>query len=125
MLERFNKNIENLPKMYENTQQIHERSERHRVIVDTGKFSSALVTNIGTDTTKRWYKWKADLDIDLKVEGLSDIYLESVTITGHTSNDNCAYFVFDIDKFDIDANSNNSFLRDKIVVPYYNRIIII
>ena len=63
-----------------------------------------------------WYKWKADLDIDLKVEGLSDIYLESVTITGHTSNDNCAYFVFDIDKFDIDANSNNSFLRDKIVV---------
>ena len=117
MLERFNKNLENLPKMYENTQQIHERSERHRVIVDTGKFSSALVTNIGTDTTKGWYKWKADLDIDLKVEGLSDIYLESVTITGHTSNDNCAYFVFDIDKFDIDANSNNSFLRDKIVVP--------
>ena len=117
MLERFNKNLENLPKMYENTQQIHERSKRHRVIIDTGKFSSALVTNIGTDTTKGWYKWKADLDIDLKVEGLSDIYLESVTITGHTSNDNCAYFVFDIDKFDIDANSNNSFLRDKIVVP--------
>ena len=29
---------------------IHERSERHRLIVDTGKFSSALVTNIGTDT---------------------------------------------------------------------------
>lgn len=117
MLERFNKNFDNLPKMYENTQQIHERSKRHRVIVDTGKFSSALVTNIGTDTTKGWYKWKADLDIDLKVEGLSDIYLESVTITGHTSNDNCAYFVFDIDKFDIDSNSNNSFLRDKIVVP--------
>ena len=117
MLERFNKNLENLPKMYENTQQIHERSERHRLVIDTGKFSSALVTNIGTDTTKGWYKWKADLDIDLKVEGLSDIYLESVTITGHTSNENCAYFVFDIDKFDIDANSNNSFLRDKIVVP--------
>ena len=25
MLERFNKNLENLPKMYENTQQIHEK----------------------------------------------------------------------------------------------------
>ena len=117
MLSQFNRNIENLPKMYENTQQIHERTERHKVIVDTGKFSNSLVTNIGSDTTKGWYKWKADLDIDLKVEGLSDIYLESLTITGHTSNDNCAYFVLDIDKFDIVANSNNSFLRDKVIIP--------
>ena len=43
------------------------------LVIDTGKFSSALVTNIGTDTAGGI--WKAD--IDLKVEGLSDIYLES------------------------------------------------
>jgi len=117
MLSQFNRNIENLPKLYENTQQINERTERYKVIVDTGKFSNSLVTNIGSDTTKGWYKWKADLEIDLKVEGLSDIYLESLTITGHTSNDNCAYFVLDVDKFDIISNSNNSFLRDKIIIP--------
>ena len=117
MLSAYNRDAKMPPKIYENTQTFHERTNRHTVIIDTGDLSNPLVTNTGTDTTKGWYKWKADLEITLKVEAISDIFLESFTIRGHTVADNCEYFVLNIDKFDVEASSNNSNMRDRLTIP--------
>ena len=36
------------------------------IIIDTGDLNvSPLGSNTGSDTSKGWYKWKADLDITL------------------------------------------------------------
>lgn len=120
MLSVYNREAKIPPKIFENTQTFHERTNRHTVIVDTGDLNNALVTNTGTDTTKGWYKWKADLEITLKVEAISDIFLESFTIRGHTVSDNCEYFVLNIDKFDVEASSNNSNMRDRLTIPNKN-----
>ena len=117
MLSVYNRESKIPPKIFENTQTFHERTNRHTVIIDTGDLNNALVTNVGTDTTKGWYKWKADLEITLKVEAISDIFLESFTIRGHTVADNCEYFVLNIDKFDVEASSNNSNMRDRLTIP--------
>lgn len=117
MLSVYNREAKIPPKIFENTQTFHERTNRHTVIIDTGDLSSPLVTNTGSDTSKGWYKWKADLDITLKVEGISDIFLESFAIRGQTVSDNCEYFVLDIDKFDVESHSNNSNLRDRLTIP--------
>ena len=61
-------------------------------------------------------KWKADLEITLKVEAISDIFLESFTIRGRKA-DNCEYFVLNIDKFDVEGSSNNSNMRDRLTIP--------
>jgi len=130
MLSIYNRSAKMPPKIYENTQTFHERTNRHTVIIDTGDLGSPLVTNTGDDITKGWYKWKADLDITLKVEGISDIFLESFAIRGQTVSDNCEYFVLDIDKFDVEAHSNNSNLRDRLTIPnnhmateFYNPVV--
>ncbi len=120
MLSVYNRESKIPPKIFENTQTFHERTNRHTVIIDTGDLSSPLVTNVGTDTTKGWYKWKADLEITLKVEAISNIFLESFTIRGHTVADNCEYFVLNIDKFDVEASSNNSNMRDRLTIPNKN-----
>lgn len=120
MLSVYNRDAKIAPKIFENTQTFHERTNRHTVIIDTGDLSSPLVTNVGNDTSKGWYKWKADLDITLKVESISDIFLESVTIRGHTVSDNCEYLVLNIDKFDIESSSNNANMRDRLTIPNKN-----
>ena len=117
MLSVYNREAKIPPKIFENTQTFHERTNRHTVIIDTGDLNSPLVTNTGSDTSKGWYKWKADLDITLKVEGISDIFLESFCIRGQTVSDNCEYFVLAIDKFDVESHSNNSNLRDRLTIP--------
>ena len=130
MLSIYNRSAKMPPQIYENTQTFHERTNRHTVIIDTGDLGNPLVTNTGDDITKGWYKWKADLDITLKVEGISDIFLESFAIRGQTVSDNCEYFVLDIDKFDVEAHSNNSNLRDRLTIPnnhmsteFYNPVV--
>ena len=120
MLSVYNRDAKIAPKIFENTQTFHERTNRHTVIIDTGDLSNPLVTNVGNDTAKGWYKWKADLDITLKVESISDIFLESFTIRGHTVSDNCEYFVLNIDKFDIESSSNNANMRDRLTIPNNN-----
>ena len=117
MLSVYNRSAKIPPKIFENTQTFHERTNRHTVIVDTGDLGNPLVTNTGEDNTKGWYKWKADLDITLKIESISDIFLESFTIRGQTVSDNCEYFVLDIDKFDVESFSNNSNFRDRLTIP--------
>ena len=59
------------------------------------------------------------MEITLKVEAISDIFLESFTIRGHEA-DNCEYFVLNIDKFDVEASSNNSNMRDRLTIPNRN-----
>ena len=120
MLSVYNRDAKIAPKIFENTQTFHERTNRHTVIIDTGDLSSPLVTNVGNDTAKGWYKWKADLDITLKIEAISDIFLESFTIRGHAVSDNCEYFVLNIDKFDIESSSNNANMRDRLTIPNNN-----
>ncbi len=35
-------------------------------------------------------------------------------------SDNCEYFVLNIDKFDVEASSNNSNMRDRLTIPNNN-----
>ena len=46
MLSVYNRESKIPPKIFENTQTFHERTNRHTVIVDTGDLNNALVTNV-------------------------------------------------------------------------------
>ena len=52
MLSVYNRSAKIPPKIFENTQTFHERTNRH-TIVDTGDLGNPLVTNTGEDNTKK------------------------------------------------------------------------
>lgn len=126
LLADFNRENKIAPKLFENTQSSKERINKQMLVIDTGTSESSLdilnVTNRGSDLTKYWYKWSVDINIPLKVDTLSEVYLESMTINGHTLHDNCAYFCLQIDKINIQNYSNNDFMRDNFVIPNNSEI---
>ena len=73
---------------------------------------SPTVTNL--DLTRSWAKFKVTLIDSVKIDKLCDLYLRSVSIQGaarQTQN-----FVIDMEELNINHTSNNSFLKDKIVI---------
>jgi hypothetical protein len=104
------------PILYENTQTGRERINNFVINIDTGTsstFSSLNVTNLGTNF---WSNFRVNIDSQLNIDRLCDVYLESMTIIGQTVPDICPYFSIKIDEFNIAASSNNANLRDRILI---------
>ena len=92
---------------YQNSNYSRERETRKTLIIDN---------NIGTSTT-----FNLTLQEPFIIDKLSDIYLESFTtydtLVNTTSTGSSMGFILDIDQFNIQNNSTNELLFNKILIP--------
>ena len=105
------------PLLYENTQTGRERINKYVINIDTGtsaNFESYNVTNLGTNY---WSNFRVNIDTQLNIDKLCEVFLENVVIVGQTIPDLCQYFSINIEEFNIASSSNNEHLRDRIVIP--------
>ena len=94
-----------VPTLYENSGYQFERRERKTLILDV---------SIGTDKT-----FSKELYEPLRIDKLSDIYLDSFTTYKALGNANInrMAFVLGIDQFNINSNSNLGNIFNKIIIP--------
>lgn len=105
------------PILYENTQTGRERINKYVINIDTGtsaNFSTYNVSNLGTNY---WSQFRANIDSQLNVDKLCEVFIENVTIVGQTVPDLCQYFSINIEEFNIASSSNNEHMRDRIIIP--------
>jgi len=105
------------PLLYENTQTGRERINKYVINIDTGtsaNFTSYNVTNLGTNY---WSNFRVNIDSQLNIDKLCEVFLENVVIIGQTIPDLCQHFSINIEEFNIASSSNNEHLRDRIVIP--------
>ena len=105
------------PILYENTQTGRERINKYIINIDTGtsaNFSTYNVTNLGTNF---WSEYRANIDTQLNIDKLCEVFIENVTIVGQTVPDLCQYFSINIEEFNIATSSNNEYMRDRIIIP--------
>ena len=95
-----------LDSTYQNSNYSFERENRKTLIVDL---------NIGSATTK----FNASLQEPFIIDKLSDVYLESFTTFNASANTatNKMGFSLNIDQFNINNNTNNPHLFNKIFIP--------
>lgn len=105
------------PILYENTQTGRERINKYVINIDTGtsaNFSTYNVSNLGTNY---WSQFRANIDSQLNIDKLCEVFIENVTIVGQTVPDLCQYFSINIEEFNIASSSNNEHMRDRIIIP--------
>jgi hypothetical protein len=105
------------PILYENTQTGRERINKYIINIDTGtsaNFSTYNVSNLGTNY---WSQFRVNIDTQLNVDKLCEVFIENVTIVGQTVPDLCQYFSINIEEFNITSSSNNEYMRDRIIIP--------
>ena len=105
------------PVLYENTQTGRERINKYVINIDTGtsaNFSTYNVTNLGTNY---WSEFRVNIDSQLNIDKLCEVFIENVTIVGQTVPDLCQYFSIKIEEFNISSSSNNQHMRDRIIIP--------
>ena len=97
-----------LPNLYENSGYQYERRERKTLILDVS-------IAVGTEVS-----FSEELHEPLRIDKLSDIYLDSFTTFKATKNDTAANnmgFVLGIDQFNINSNSTEGKFFNKIIIP--------
>ena len=105
------------PLLYENTQTGRERINKYVINIDTGtsaNYTSYNVSNLGTNY---WSNFRVNIDSQLNIDKLCEVFLENVVIVGQTIPDLCQYFSINIEEFNVASSSNNEHLRDRIVIP--------
>jgi hypothetical protein len=110
------------PLIYQNTGSGTERIDKKIITIDSGTgdtdgvLSLDTVTNNGATSNYYWHKFRVDLQDNVRIDKLCDVYLRSITIKGIASNVTCQYIVIDIEEFNMRNYSNNTNLRNKITV---------
>lgn len=129
-----------LDNFYQNDSYVFERRRKRVLTVDVSNFLDVVRTRtdmVGdppaavTSTTPAivnnnsgvfWSDFTANLFETFKVDKLSDVFLESVTINNPAlaTNFENLYLVIDIAEMNIKTNTNNVFMKDKFVIPNEN-----
>ena len=100
-------------KFYQNSRYCNNRADTQILILDSGKLGAA-------DTA--WKDSNATLHEPLRIDSLSDIYLDNFTTYDANQNatssimDN-SHFILSINEFNIKTNSTNSKHYNKIIIP--------
>ena len=104
------------PLIYQNTGTGLERIDKKIISIDSGTKNGGVneLTTVTNEGSNNWYKFRVDLEDNIKIDKLCDVYLRNITVIGITSNTKCNYLVIDIDEFNITNYSNNINMRDKI-----------
>ena len=84
-----------------------------------GDSSRKSIQNISGDY---WSHFKVNLQEDLIIDKLSDVFLESVVINNPARSTffGNAYILVDIEEFNIKTLSNSAYMNDKFVIPNEN-----
>lgn len=129
------------PLLYQNTKQGDERLSIKQILIDTGDYGESGVatyssatngkldlTSQGTPTsvtnlgTNRWHKFRVNLQQTFKIDKLTDVYVKSFTLVGATTNNNCQFFVINIEELNIIKPSNNKFTKDRLLFRNTNLV---
>lgn len=105
------------PILYENTQTGRERVNKIVLNIDSGTSANFTTYNVTNEGTNYWSQYRVNIDDQLNVDKLCEVFIESMTIVGQTVPDLCQYFAINIEEFNITSSSNNPHMRDKIIVP--------
>ena len=105
------------PILYENTQTGRERVNKIVLNIDSGTSANFETYNVTNDATNYWSRYRVNIEDQLNVDKLCEVFIESMTIVGQTVPDLCQYFAINIEEFNITSSSNNPNMRDKIIVP--------
>lgn len=105
------------PILYENTQTGRERVNKIVLNIDSGTSGNFETYNVTNDATNYWSRYRVNIEDQLNVDKLCEVFIESMTIVGQTVPDLCQYFAINIEEFNITSSSNNPNMRDKIIVP--------
>ena len=105
------------PILYENTQTGRERVNKIVLNIDSGTSANFETYNVTNDATNYWSRYRVNIEDQLNVDKLCEVFIESMTIVGQTVPDLCQYFAINIEEFNITSSSNNPHMRDKIIVP--------
>ena len=109
------------PLIYQNTGTGTERIDIKVITIDSGGVTGDNKLNtVGNFGTKGWYKFKVDLQDNVKIDKLCDVYLRNISVIGITTNLYCNYLVIDIEEFNIRNYSNNISMRNKIIISNTN-----
>ena len=78
-----------------------------------------IINNISGDY---WNHFRVNLQEDLLLDKVTDVYLESIIINNpaQATNNSNLYICIDIDEFNIKTGSNNPYMFDKFVIPNEN-----
>ena len=136
LLQNYGEEAPIQPLLYQNTKKGSEIINNYTVIVDSGNASdggfagadnaptgyeydlrsnsnNSVTTLVGTFP---WHKFRVKFDEQFKIDKITDVYLKSITIIGATALTKCAYFVLNIEEFNLRSVSNNPELKSKIVI---------
>ena len=103
--------------MYENTQTGRERINKYVINIDTGTSANSSTYNVTNLGTNYWSQYRVNIDTQLNIDKLCEVFIENVTIVGQTVPDLCQYFSINIEEFNIASSSNNEHMRDRIIIP--------
>ena len=101
--------------IYQNSSKRTERINKKIVTIDSETGNLNTVTNLGVNN---WFKFRVDLQDTLIIDSLCNVYLKVLQLLVYLMA-NGAYFVIDIDEFNISNFSNNTNMRNKITIQIY------
>ena len=103
--------------MYQNSGYCDTRINKQILILDL--IENGVSSDGATNFESGNINFTANLHEPLKIDTLSDIYLDNFTTTDVKANTgvSCEAFVISINEFQIKSNSNNSKLYNKIIIP--------
>jgi len=112
-----------------NTKYNFERRKKKVLTIDVSNDLPDLTNSDGS--TKKvinnisgnyWNHFRVNLQEDLQLDKVTDVYLESIIINNpaQATNNSNLYICIDIDEFNIKTGSNNKYMFDKFVIPNEN-----
>ena len=69
--------------------------------IDSGTSANFSTYNVTNDGTNYWARYRVNIDSQLNVDKLCEVFIESMTIVGQTVPDLCQYFAINIEEFNI------------------------
>lgn len=128
---RENNNIEQISKnaldnFYQNDSYVFERRKKKVLTVDISNYLSNFSegTNAVVNKTSGiyWNEFTVNFLETFKLDKIADVHLESITVNNPALSTNFEnlYMVIDIAEINIKTNTNNTFMKDKFVIPNEN-----
>jgi hypothetical protein len=135
-IEEISKNA--LDNFYQNDSYVFERRKKKVLTIDVSNYLNSVRSNTvivdGDPVTSHtsaiinktsgiyWSEFTVNFLETFKLDKIADVHLESITVNNPAlaTNFENLYMVIDIEEINIKTNTNNTFMKDKFVIPNEN-----
>ena len=135
-IEEISKNA--LDNFYQNDSYVFERRKKKVLTIDISNYLNSVRSNtvvvdnnpVTTNTSAiinntsgiYWNEFSVNFLETFKLDKIADVHLESITVNNPAlaTNFENLYMVIDIAEINIKTNTNNTFMKDKFVIPNEN-----